>query len=341
MGFVWTAIRPKPSLARGVSLLIEIDGSYGEGGGQIIRTALTLAAITRKPVEITNIRAGRSNPGLQPQHLRCAWATRSISRGKLEGADEPGSQRLVFEPGPIVGGRYDIDIGTAGSVTLVAQTIIPILLYAAKKSEVRIIGGTHVMKSPGYDYFEKVFIPGAALFGASIESGFVRPGYYPKGGGIIDLRIAPSQLHGCQAFPQDDGVQAIIRLSGLDDHIAIREKKIFVQNGIEKVFLRRDEALSPGNAVTAWKGLHGGYALGEKGKRAEIVAKEALDALMAEKADVDLHLADQILLYAALAQGATRYTTSAISGHLRTNAYVISRFLERRIEMNGNEVSVS
>jgi RNA 3'-terminal phosphate cyclase (ATP) len=320
--------------------MIEIDGAYLEGGGQIIRTSLSLSSITQKPFRIFNIRAGRPNPGLQPQHLMACKAVRNISRGTLSGA-EVGSRELTFEPGPIVGGKYEFDIGTAGSVTLVAQTIIPILLKASKESEVRITGGTHVMKSPGYDYFEKVFVSGAGCFGASIESKIIRPGYFPKGGGIIDLKITPSQLHGCSIWPQEDNVQVIIRLSGLDESIAIREKKIFFQNGIEKVYLRRDEALSVGNAVTAWKGLHGAYALGEKGKRAELVAKEALDALLAEKADVDLHLADQILLYAALAEGTTKYTTSTISDHLRTNAYVISKFLERKIEINGNEVTVS
>jgi RNA 3'-terminal phosphate cyclase (ATP) len=320
--------------------MISIDGSYGEGGGQIIRTALTLSAITQKPFRISNIRANRPNSGLQPQHIMACKAVRNISRGNLSGA-EVGSREFAFEPGPIVGGKYEFDIGTAGSVTLVAQTIIPILLRASKESEVRIIGGSHVMKSPGYDYFEKVFIPGAALFGASIESKMVRPGYFPKGGGIIDIKVTPAELHGCAIFPQEDAVQVIIRLSGLDDGIAIREKKIFVQNGIEKIYLRRDEALCVGNAVTAWKGLHGAYVLGEKGKRAELVAKEAVDALLAEKEDVDVHLADQILLYAALAQGATKYTTSAISEHLRTNAYVISRFLERKIDIGGTEISVS
>jgi RNA 3'-terminal phosphate cyclase (ATP) len=306
----------------------------------MLRTALTLSSITQKPFRIFNIRANRPNPGLQPQHLMACKAVRNISRGTLSGA-EVGSRELAFEPGPIIGGKYEFDIGTAGSVTLVAQTIIPILLRASKESEVRIIGGTHVMKSPGYDYFEKVFLPAAGCFGAPIESKLVKPGYFPKGGGIIDLKVAPVQLHGCTIFPQEDVVQVIIRLSGLDDIIAIREKKIFVQNGIEKVYLRRNEALSVGNAVTAWKGMHGAYVLGEKGKRAEAVAKEALDQLNAEKDQVDLHLADQLLVYAALAEGPTRYGTSSISEHLKTNAYVISKFLDRRIDIKGNTIEVS
>lgn len=322
--------------------MIEIDGAHGEGGGQVLRTSLTLSAITQKPVHITNIRANRPNPGLQAQHLTACKAVRNVCRGTLSHA-EVGSTELTFEPGPIVGGRYEFDIGTAGAVTLVAQTIIPILLTASKDSELRVIGGTHVMKSPGYDYFEKVFVPAIGRFGADsehrkpdtgnrmLECRMLKPGYYPKGGGIMEVTVKPAKLHGCTSWPNAENVQVLIRLSGLPTAIAIREKKIFVQNSIEKVFVREDEALSVGNAITAWQDFRGSYALGEKGKRAEIVAQECLEALKAEKYDVDLHLADQLLIYAALADGKTSYRTSAISGHLRTNAYIISKFLDRRI----------
>ncbi|MFN7991182.1 MAG: RNA 3'-terminal phosphate cyclase [Candidatus Micrarchaeia archaeon] len=320
--------------------MIDIDGSHGEGGGQIIRTAMGLSAITGKPITIDRIRANRPNPGLQPQHLMACKAVRSICRGTLGGA-EIGSTTLVFQPGPIVGGRYEFDIGTAGSVTLVAQTVMPILLHATKESHVRVIGGTHVMKSPGYDYFEKVFVPAISRMGVRISSKMVRPGYYPKGGGIIEFALTPGRPHGCRSWPAGEGEQVLIRLSGLDKSIAIREKKIFVQNGLEKVYIREDESLSAGNAVTAWNGLRGAYVLGEKGKRAETVAEEALDALGSETGDVDMHLADQLLVYAALAVGGTSYLTSRTSEHLRTNAGIISKFLERRIALDQNRIDVS
>lgn len=332
--------RPGPSFRPEVFPMIEIDGSYGEGGGQIIRTSLTLAAITQKPLRITNIRANRPNPGLQPQHLTACKAVRNVCRGTLSHA-EVGSTELSFLPGPIVGGRYEFDIGTAGSVTLVAQTLIPILLRANKPSELRIVGGTHVMKSPGYDYFERVFLPAISNFGAVIEARMVRPGYYPRGGGEIEVGIRPSALHGCLNWPRPSGIEAIIRLSGLAPQIAIREKKIFVQNGHENVRIRQDEALSAGNAVTAWMGLRGAYCLGEKGKRAELVAQEALDSVLEEQGDVDMHLADQLLIYAACADGPTEFSTSAVSEHLRTNAYIISRFVDRKIDYLGAKISVS
>lgn len=319
--------------------MIEIDGSHGEGGGQIIRTSLTLASITGKAVRITNIRAGRSRPGLRPQHLMACSSVRKICRGNLEGA-ELESTELTFTPGKIVGGKYDFNIGTAGSVTLVAQTVLPILLSSSKRSQVRISGGTHVMKAPSHDYFEKVFIPAIGRFGAKADTKMIKPGYYPKGGGIIDVDIEPSALRGCDYWGAAEPIEAIIRLSGLPESIAIREKKIFVQNEIENIHIRQDEALSVGNAVTAWSGMRGSYVLGEKGKRAEVVAQECLDNLISEKNDVDKHLADQLLIYAALAEGKTEYTTSEITEHLKTNAYVVSRFLEREISIEENKISI-
>ncbi len=320
--------------------VIEIDGSFGEGGGQVIRTAMTLSAITQKEVKIMNIRAGRPNPGLQAQHLMACKAVRNICRGTLNGA-EIGSSELDFKPGPIVGGKYEFDIGTAGSVTLVAQTILPILLTkSTKTSEIRIIGGTHVMKSPGYDYFERVFIPAIEKFGAKIKSNMVKPGYYPKGGGIIDLEITPSELIGNEVWNSDEIIAAIIRISGLDTSIAIREKKIFVQNEISEIYIRENEALSIGNSVTAYKANKGAYVLGEKGKRAETVAQEALDQIINEKEEVDLHLADQLLIYAALAKGNSKYKTSKITEHSKTNIYTIGKFIERKIEVSENKIIV-
>jgi len=323
------------------AIMIHIDGSQGEGGGQVIRTALTLSAITKKEVSIENIRAGRPKPGLAAQHLTAVKAVRNVCRGTLEGA-EIGSTNLIFHPGELVGGKYDFNIGTAGSVTLVAQTLIPILLKAEKESIIRIIGGTHVMKSPGYDYFEKVFIPAIQRMGAQVESRLVRLGFYPKGGGDIEVIVKPSELRGTDIWPRSEQVQVIIRNSNLPLSIAIREKKIFIQNNIESVYIRetQDPELATGNAVTAWAGFRGAYSLGEKGKRAEAVAEQAYDEIMAEKFDVDKHLADQLLIYAALAQGKTSFETSEFTSHLKTNAEITQTFIDREIRMEGNKVEI-
>lgn len=321
--------------------MIEIDGSYGEGGGQIIRTAIALSAITNKPVHISNIRANRPNPGLAAQHLTAARAVRSICRGTLSHC-EIGSTEFSFEPGEIVGGRYEFHIGTAGSVVLVAQTVLPILLSASKPSVVRITGGTHVMKSPSYDYFEKVFVPAISVLGAKVQSRLIRSGYYPKGGGEIELNVAPSKLKGNEKWMKETGTTVKIRISNLPISIAVREKKIFVQNNIENVRIWEERG-EPGNAILAWSGFVGAYALGEKGKRAEQVAEECLEELQKEKkagSDVDRHLADQLLVYASLAEGTTRFKTSEITSHARTNAYVISKLVERRFCISDNWIDV-
>lgn len=320
--------------------MIEIDGSYLEGGGQIIRTALTLSAITKKSVRIVNIRANRPNPGLAAQHLTAARAVRSICRGTLSHC-EIGSTELDFEPGEIVGGRYEFNIGTAGSVILVAQTILPILLSASKPSEIKITGGTHVMKSPSYDYFEKVFAPAIRLFGADVKCELKQSGYYPRGGGEIELIVQPSKLKGNEVWPKEEDVHVLIRVSGLPLAIGIREKKVFVQNNINHVRVFEENG-DPANAILAWSGFIGAYGLGERGKRAEAVAQDVLDEIKKERAgaEVDRHLADQLLLYAAIAEGKTGYRTSQITRHTETNKYVIGRFIGRHMGITGNLIDV-
>ncbi|MGV8176180.1 MAG: RNA 3'-terminal phosphate cyclase [Candidatus Bilamarchaeaceae archaeon] len=339
--------RPAPSSLPPGGSIIEIDGSFGEGGGQIIRTSLSLSAITGKPVRISRIRANRPNPGLQMQHLTSVKAVRNICRGTVEGA-ELGSEELVFNPGKIVGGKYDFDIGTAGSTVLVAQTLLPILLFAEKKSEVGITGGTHVMKSPSYDYFEKVFLPALSLFGINASCSMEKPGFYPRGGGHITFSVSPGQPNPVTIFPKSEIISVLIRLSDLPMSIAIREKKIFVQNNIEKNLFVREKppALDQGNSVFAWAGFRGSYVLGQKGIRAEQVASECLSGLKrAMDFDVDEHLADQLLLYGALAaeegNAKTEYSIPEITEHLRTNAEIIRKFLpERRMEIGAGSVVV-
>lgn len=330
--------------------LVEIDASEGEGGGQIIRTALSLSAITKIPVHIFNIRSKRPNPGLRAQHLIACKSVRNICRGTLERA-ELNSSELVFHPGEIVGGDYEFDIGTAGSVVLVAQTLIPILLFANKKSVVRIKGGTHVMKSPSYDYFAEVFVPALRAFGIVIKTRVLKIGFYPVGGGEMEFEIKPNLPSGVRDWStpaEPEGKRVLIRTSSsLPDLISIREKKVFVQNNLENVRISSDQTASPGNAILLWERFRGAFSLGEKGKRAEVVAQEAFDDFKKEesaKSDVDRHLADQLLIYAALANGETetRFKTSEISGHLRTNAETIKKFLKnKKIEINEEKKEVS
>ena len=266
-------------------------------------------------------------------------AVNKVCQGRLKGA-KLGAMDLIFEPGEIAGGDFEFDIGTAGAVTLVAQSIIPLLLKASKESKVTIIGGTHVMKSPGFDYFAQVFLPAMVSLGAHVKSQLIKPGYYPKGGGVIELFVKPSTLKGSSDWSMDENARAIIRLAKLPSHIAEREKNILKENDIHDISIYEEASFSPGNAVTVWQGFKGAYALGERGKKAELVAQEAVDDLHSESRDVDTHLADQLLIYAAMSAGKTSYQTSKITEHLRTNAYVIERFTKRKISLGDGLVEV-
>lgn len=320
-------------------MTITLDGSFGEGGGQIIRTSLALSALTGKNITINNIRAKRKKPGLQPQHLTACYAIKKICNGQLETTLH--SQTLSFKPGKVVPGNYEFDIGTAGSVILVAQTLIPVLLMQSQKSILRIIGGTHVLKSPSYDYFAMVFLPALANFGAKISSRLIKSGYYPAGGGIIEVEINPSSLRAVQEWQKIFAQpQAIITLSKLDDNIVLREKDVLQKNNIKQIAVNHEEALCAGNSVFIWQGYNGSYVVGERGKRAEVVAEEAVDFFKQQTGEVDSHLADQLLIYACLARGNTQYITSEITEHLLTNKSVIEKFIDRSIHIERDKKSV-
>lgn len=320
--------------------MINIDGSWGEGGGQIIRTSMTMSAITQQPFTIINVRLRRQKPGLQPQHLIACRAVERICSGKLVGA-ELKSYAFTFYPSEIKPDEYEFNIGTAGSVILVSQAIIPVLLQAKEKSFVRIIGGTNVPKSPGYDYFEQVFLPAIRCLNAQIECRLIQSGYYPKGGGMIELTIHPSQLTGCTNWQKKSEIYALIRLANLPTHIAEREKQILNNFGIQHINICEENTLSPGNTVTIWQDFKASCELGVRGKLAEYVASEAYSAFKQETGNVDRYLADQLLLYAVLAQGKTQYTTSIITEHFKTNHFVIKKFLERKIIVNKNAVTIT
>jgi RNA 3'-terminal phosphate cyclase (ATP) len=318
---------------------IEIDGSLGEGGGQIVRTSLSLSALTGKSLNIYNIRAGRDAPGLKPQHVACARAVRSIARGTLEGAEE-GSDKLEYTPSQIYGGNYEFDIGTAGSAVLLAQAILPLLFASSKKNTIRIRGGTHVPKAPTFEYFEKIFLPALSLFGLEAKCKMERAGFFPKGGGRITLEVNPGTPKPVSYWPRESIPRAVITYSNLPIKVPIREKKIMITNDINEVYVREYEATDPGNAVLLWKGFCGSAVLGAKGLRSEEVSQIAIEELAREgDAEVDHRLADQLLIYAALA-GKTRFKTSLISKHTETNIYVIEKFLGKKFFTEGNEVWV-
>jgi RNA 3'-terminal phosphate cyclase (ATP) len=327
--------------------MLKIDGSYGEGGGQIVRTALTLSCMTSIPIEIENIRARRSQGGLRAQHLACVRAAAQLCGAELNG-DYVGSEGLTFipthDPKP---GRYHWEIKTAGATTLVLQTVLIPLAMANGPSEVRVTGGTHVPMSPSAHYLRDVYSPMLIQAGAEVLVNVDRIGWYPKGGGELS-----AYLEGWAQFQGQDLATrgALERIFGygiasnLPVHIPQRmityaEKALADHEVMLDIRPVRDgDAYDKGAGffITAEyaNGRAGFGALGEQGFPSEKVVEEAIyefELFQAGNASVDDHLADQLLLICALAFGESRYITPQVTDHLRTNAWVIQQFIERTI----------
>jgi RNA 3'-terminal phosphate cyclase (ATP) len=322
--------------------MIRIDGSYGEGGGQILRTSVSLAAMTGQAVEIERIRAGRTRPGLQPQHLTAVRAAASLCDARLEG-DAPGSGRLLFAPQSTPRpDRYDFSIGTAGATTLVTQTVLLPLARQGAGCHVTVSGGTHVPHAPAAEYLEAVYLPVLRSAGLDARFSYRQAGFYPRGGGEVAIEILP----GTPLRPLDltdrgklRELTAFIVTATLPGHVGERGERAveeyFRRVGRVASVERRDRA-SPGAGAavvlvaTCEGGIAGFTALGARGKPMEQVAEEACDAFMAWwKSDTacDEHLADQLVLPLALAAGESRWTTPSVTEHLRTVLWVTQQFL--------------
>jgi len=336
-------------------MTLKIDGNYGEGGGQILRTALSLSCVLKKPIEIYNIRKKRSNPGLQPQHLTCVNAAKAICEAEVLG-NELLSQNLKFIPKSIKGGKYVFDVaekkGSAGAVTLVLQTILLPLLFTQKKSEVTIKGGTHVLWSPPVHYLQQVFLPTLAQMSGNTEIELKRWGWYPKGNGEISVKIRPlKKLKSVNLMERGalEKVSGISAVSNLPLSIAERQKiqaikRLKEKDVVAEIKMVDAPAIGKGTFVfllAKFENTVAGFSsLGATGKRAEKVADEACDDLFkfleSEKA-LDEHLANQIIPYVALAEGKSTFSTCKISGHLKTNIWVVSHFLPIRFTIEGKE----
>jgi RNA 3'-terminal phosphate cyclase (ATP) len=318
--------------------MLTIDGSLGEGGGQILRTSLALAAVTGTPVRIERIRARRPKPGLQRQHLVAVQAAARVCNGHLEGA-ELHSREIVFTPQQPVAGQWHFDIGSAGSSTLVLQTVLPILLHADGPSTVAIRGGTHNGMAPPLEVLSESFLPTLHRIGISASLELQRHGFYPAGGGAISASIQPWRARASLALMERGktfGRRAEILLANLPEHVASREAQA-LKHGLhwshQEVDEREVDADGPGNAVVA-RLRHAEVtavftAVGEAKKRAEQVAHECCAQVrryLESDAPVCEHLADQLLLPLALGAGG-RFRTLRPSEHTRTNAEVIARFL--------------
>ena len=317
--------------------MILVDGSMLEGGGQILRMALSYSAVLGLPVRIVNIRVGRSPPGLRPQHLTTLKAVTEICDGETEGLTV-GSMEVTFKPGRPTGGSYNFDIGTAGSTSLLLQCIAPIASFADSPTEIIIKGGTAVRWSP------PIRILSSVVWEAFREMGFTgslavrREGFYPRGGGVVDVSVEPVVELGSLKTEPVGGVPRVEGVSvcgRLPRHVAERQassaKRVLEEAGIDSEIFTTvpegdDAPFSPGSVLSLWavsspRMFIGASALGERGKPAERVGAEAANSLVDElrvEASVDQHTADNLILWCSLAGGESSFTTSALTSHTRT-----------------------
>lgn len=348
--------------------MLQIGGSYLEGGGQIVRTALALSVLLQKPVEITDIRKGRSVPGLKNQHLFCIKALQQLCNAKLDGAFL-GSEKITFIPDKISASKIKVNIETAGSITLLLQSLLLPCILTNKRKTIEIIGGTDVKWSPQIDYFREIIIPLFARYVEKIELKTIKRGYYPAGQGQIQLKIKPKydldSISSAQELNLVDQGK-LLKIKGIShaskdlqsSEVAERQAKSAALNLSLNVPVsitsNYSETASTSSGITLWAicsdeiQLESGFKqpnligideLGEKGISAEIVGKRAAEKLIKElssKAALDKNAADNIIPLLAFVKGTI--TSSEITDHLKTNIYVVEKFIGKRFEITNNTI---
>jgi RNA 3'-terminal phosphate cyclase (ATP) len=319
--------------------LLVIDGSYGEGGGQIIRTSLALSLVTSKPFRVARARANREKPGLRKQHLTAVTAAAEIGQAIVEGA-AMGSTEFTFIPGNVIPGDYLFDIGTAGSATLVLQTVLPPLMIASGPSMLRLQGGTHNVHAPPYDFLERTFLPLVSRTGPKILIDLGRYGFYPPGGGRFDVFIEPVTTPRRLDLVKRGNIRERGRALVVNLPATMAERELAVikeKMGLSDEQLHAeisDNAISRGTAVMieieSEQVTEVFTRIGERGVRAEVIAEKAVDEALEylkTEAAVGEHLADQLLIPLSLCGGGT-FSTSKLSLHTLTNIEVIKKFLD-------------
>jgi RNA 3'-terminal phosphate cyclase (ATP) len=322
--------------------MIKIDGSMGEGGGQILRTSLGLSLLTGEPVQLDGIRAGRRKPGLMRQHLTAVRAAVEVGAARVEG-DAIGSKALTFRPGKAQAGEYHFAVGTAGSATLVLQTVLPALVLADGPSVLTLEGGTHNPMAPPLDFLERAFLPLLARMGARVTVSLERPGFYPAGGGLFRAEIEPvegGKLRPLSLMERGEllGRRGRALVARLPREIGERELGVLSK---KLGWLEEDlaveaypESRGPGNMVAAelrYEQVTEMFVgFGERGVPAPTVARRVVDQVkryLKASAPVGRYLADQLIIPLALA-GEGSFRTLALSRHTSTNMEVVGRFIE-------------
>lgn len=335
--------------------MLRIDGARKSGSGTIVRTSVALAALLGEELHLFNVRAKRDKPGLRPQHLRAVRAVAELSGGELDGATV-GSMELYFRPGKrLSGGEYVWDIGTAGSTTMLALTVLPVAAFANRPSRFRIRGGLFQDFAPSAFHTQHVLLPALQTMGLSAELEVVRPGYVPKGGGIVELSVSP--LKGRLRPFLREKLRGKLRFWGISLASHLRERKVpermakrcqavLRRRGIDAPFsiLHDETASQPGAALALFAEDADGCRLGadQAGaprRSAESIGETVARMLLADLdsgATVDRHLADQLILYAALAEGESRYRIPSVTDHVESNLWLVEEILGASWEIRGN-----
>jgi RNA 3'-terminal phosphate cyclase (ATP)/RNA 3'-terminal phosphate cyclase (GTP) len=343
--------------------MITLDGSYGEGGGQMLRTALLLSLLTDQPFRIEQIRAGRANPGLKAQHLHIIEALQAMSDARAEGV-ALGSMAVTFWPGQVRGGEYSFAIGTAGAIPLFLQTLLPVACFAGAPVTFTVSGGTDVRGAMTIAFWQAVILPFLTPYAAALQIAVLRHGYFPVGGGQVRVTVTPhfAQRTWPTAVHPFPPLQISERgeLQGIDVISTaarqLREQRVATRQAVAfnavlttpapRAQLLNTKAASPGSSVTAVAHYThtrlGADALGERGKPSEQVGREAAQQLQTEMAGtgvVDVHTADNLMVWAAIFGGHYRFGT--LTGHIATNGWVINQFLPAALHVNATERAVA
>ena len=329
--------------------MIEIDGAHGEGGGQILRNAVALSSLFKKPIKIINIRANRPNPGIKPQHYIAIKIIEELTNAETEGLSID-STSLVFKPGDFIGGKFKFDIGTAGSIPLVFQACILACFNSNEKVLINLKGGTDVKWAPSWDYFNQVFLKLIEKMNITIKTNLIRRGYYPKGGGEAEIIIETNKdIKPFNVIENQDfkSVKGIIHISNLPSYISKRMKHSTIKNLLKKNISASiditeiSDTLSPGTGITLWSQskdtILGTTSIGERGKPAEEISQNATLNLLKEiesGATIDEYAFDQILPYLALAtkKNSSTCIVRKVSNHSLTNMWLIQKFLDVKFE---------
>lgn len=342
-----------------INRVINIDGGQRSGSGTIVRYAVSLSALLGEELHLTNIRAKRPQPGLRPQHLKAIEAVAEICRGSLEGG-EVGSREIRFKcEGEIRGGYYEWDIGTAGSTTMLAMTILPVACFASKPLHVRISGGLFQDFAPSAFHMKFVLFPLLKRMGIEVELNIIRPGYVPKGGGIIEVKINPikERIKPIQLLEQGK----IVSIKGVALSSHLKERKVSERMAEKCCQILKSKgliaditpiydtsAIQAGAALAVYAQTDTGCIIGsdragEPGRTSEEIGRYVAQTLLEDLssgATVDRYTADQLILYASLAEGTSEYIVPKMTEHIDTNLWLVESILGAKTEVKGNRVKI-